>query len=86
MEALPWVRPMLRGKKIDMVIIGGHGKGLTKLLMGHVTAKVIAKTHCAVLVVEKYPTSPGIRRTADADRRGQQNNEEEIGVLPSPCR
>ncbi len=42
-----------REKNIDMVIIGGHGKGLTKLLMGHVTEKVIAKTHCAVLVVEK---------------------------------
>jgi nucleotide-binding universal stress UspA family protein len=37
---------------IDMIIMGGHGKGLTKLLMGHVTEKVIAKALCGVLVVE----------------------------------
>jgi len=40
-------------KDIDMIIIGGHGKGLSKLLMGHVTEKVIGQAHCAVLVVEK---------------------------------
>lgn len=40
-------------KDVDMIIIGGHGKGLTNLLMGHVTEKVIGKAHCAVLVIEK---------------------------------
>ena len=40
-------------KEVDMIIVGGHGKGLTKLLMGHVTEKVIGRAHCAVLVVEK---------------------------------
>lgn len=40
-------------KEVDMILIGGHGKGLTKLLMGHVTEKVIGKAHCAVLVIEK---------------------------------
>ncbi|HID69843.1 MAG TPA: universal stress protein [Desulfobacterales bacterium] len=40
-------------KNIDMIVIGGHGKGLTKLLMGHVTEKVIGRAHCAVLVIEK---------------------------------
>ncbi|MDU9047830.1 MAG: universal stress protein [Candidatus Electrothrix sp. Rat3] len=40
-------------KEVDMILIGGHGKGLSKLLMGHVTEKVIGKTHCAVLVLEK---------------------------------
>ncbi|XCN71843.1 MAG: universal stress protein [Candidatus Electrothrix aestuarii] len=40
-------------KQVDMILIGGHGKGLTKLLMGHVTEKVIGKAHCAVLVIEK---------------------------------
>jgi nucleotide-binding universal stress UspA family protein len=40
-------------KQVDMILIGGHGTGLTKLLMGHVTEKVIGKTHCAVLVVER---------------------------------
>jgi nucleotide-binding universal stress UspA family protein len=40
-------------KDADMILIGGHGKGLSKLLMGHVTEKVIGRAHCAVLVVEK---------------------------------
>jgi len=40
-------------KNVDMILIGGHGKGLSKLLMGHVTEKVIGRAHCAVLVVEK---------------------------------
>ncbi len=40
-------------KDVDMILIGGHGKGLSKLLMGHVTEKVIGRAHCAVLVIEK---------------------------------
>ncbi len=40
-------------KKVDMIIVGGHGTGLSKLLMGHVTEKVIGQAHCAVLVIEK---------------------------------
>lgn len=42
-----------REKDVDMILIGGHGKGLTKLLMGHVTEKVIGRSHCAVLVIEE---------------------------------
>jgi nucleotide-binding universal stress UspA family protein len=40
-------------KNVDLIVMGGRGKGLTKLLMGHVTEKVIGRSHCAVLVVEK---------------------------------
>ncbi len=40
-------------KDVDLILMGGHGKGLSKLLMGHVTEKVIGRAHCAVLVVEK---------------------------------
>jgi len=40
-------------KNVDLIVMGGRGKGLTKLLMGHVTEKVIGRAHCAVLVVEK---------------------------------
>ena len=40
-------------KNVDMIVIGGHGKGLTKLLMGHVTEKVIGRVQCSVLVVER---------------------------------
>lgn len=39
-------------KNVDMILVGGYGKGLTKLLMGHVTEKVIGKAHCAVLVLD----------------------------------
>jgi nucleotide-binding universal stress UspA family protein len=42
-----------RERNVDMILVGGHGKGLSKLLMGHVTEKVIGKAHCAVLVLEK---------------------------------
>lgn len=40
-------------KNVDLIIMGGFGKGFSKLLMGHVTERVIGKTHCAVLVIEK---------------------------------
>ena len=43
---------LAKENSVDMILIGGYGKGLTKLLMGHVTEKVIGKTHCAVLVVD----------------------------------
>lgn len=39
-------------KNVNMIVIGGHGKGLSKLLMGHVTEKVIGRVQCSVLVVE----------------------------------
>lgn len=42
-------------RNVDMILIGGHGKGLSKLLMGHVTEKVIGKANCAVLVLKKQP-------------------------------
>ncbi len=41
-------------KKVDMIVIGKHGrKGLAKALMGEVAAKVIAHASCKVLVVPK---------------------------------
>jgi len=41
-------------KKVDMIVIGRHGrKGLLKALMGEVAAKVIAQAPCKVLVVPK---------------------------------
>jgi nucleotide-binding universal stress UspA family protein len=42
------------GKKVDMIIIGRHGRtGLLKLLMGEVAANVIGNAPCKVLVVPK---------------------------------
>jgi nucleotide-binding universal stress UspA family protein len=39
--------------KVNMIVMGIHGrKGLTKLMMGSVTQKVIAHTPCSVLVVK----------------------------------
>jgi nucleotide-binding universal stress UspA family protein len=46
-------------KQVDMILIGGHGKGLSKLLMGHVTEKVIGQAHCAVLVLDKKKGEEG---------------------------
>lgn len=40
-------------KDVDLIFLGGHGRGLSKLLMGHVTEKVIGRSSCAVLVVER---------------------------------
>ncbi len=37
----------------DIIVMGGYGKELSKLLMGHVTERVIGKAHCAVLVIAK---------------------------------
>lgn len=40
-------------KKINMIVMGIHGRrGLKKLMMGSVTAKVLAHTPCSVLVVK----------------------------------
>ncbi len=47
------ITTIAREKDVDLILMGGHGKGLSKLLMGHVTEKVIGRAHCAVLVVEK---------------------------------
>jgi nucleotide-binding universal stress UspA family protein len=42
------------GKKVDMIIIGRHGRtGLLKVLMGKVAAKIIGHAPCKVLVVPK---------------------------------
>lgn len=42
------------GEKVDMIIIGRHGRtGLLKLLMGKVAANVIGHAPCKVLVVPK---------------------------------
>ncbi len=41
-------------KKVDMIIIGRHGrKGMAKVLMGSVAAKVIGNAFCNVLVVPR---------------------------------
>lgn len=41
-------------RKVDMIVIGRHGrKGLLKVLMGEVAAKVIGHAPCKVLVVPK---------------------------------
>ncbi|MDA8084145.1 MAG: universal stress protein [Nitrospiraceae bacterium] len=41
-----------KAKKVDMIVMGSHGRtGLTRLLMGSVTAKVIGHMPCKVLVV-----------------------------------
>jgi nucleotide-binding universal stress UspA family protein len=46
------IADLAREKKADIIIMGRYGRtGLTKLLMGSVTQRVIGHTPCAVLVV-----------------------------------
>ena len=41
-----------RAKKSDMIIVGGYGlSGVSKMIMGSTTERIIATTPCAVLVV-----------------------------------
>ncbi len=42
-----------RSEDAGMIVMGGHGRGVSRLLMGHVTEKVIGQAHCAVLVIER---------------------------------
>ncbi|MHB8880933.1 MAG: universal stress protein [Thermodesulfovibrionales bacterium] len=51
-EAWKLIVEEAQAKNIDMIIMGSHGRtGLSRLLMGSVTAKVIGHAHCKVLVV-----------------------------------
>jgi hypothetical protein len=51
-EAWKFIIEDARAHNIDMIIMGTHGRtGLTRLLMGSVTQKVIGHAHCKVLVV-----------------------------------
>ena len=41
-----------RDKKMDLIVIGTHGRsGLTHVLLGSVTEKIVRKSHCPVLTV-----------------------------------
>lgn len=45
------------GRKVDMIIMGSHGRtGLKRLLMGSVTARVIGHAPCKVMVVPSGDT------------------------------
>ena len=40
-------------KKVDLIVMGSHGRrGISRLLMGSVTERVIGHASCAVLVVK----------------------------------
>ena len=44
-----------REKDADMIIISTHGaKGLEKILLGSVTARVLKRAHCPVLITNPY--------------------------------
>jgi nucleotide-binding universal stress UspA family protein len=52
-EAFEVITKLSRKEKIDVIIIGSHGRtGLKRLLMGSVTEKVIGHAPCPVLVVK----------------------------------
>jgi len=52
-DAYEMIVDTAKKKKADVIVMGSHGRtGLTRLLMGSVTSRVIGHTPCAVLVVK----------------------------------
>lgn len=51
-EAYEVIVTLAREKKADIIVLGSHGRtGLSRLLMGSVTSRVIGHAPCPVLVV-----------------------------------
>ena len=51
-DAYEMIVEIARKKKADIIVMGSHGRtGLTRLLMGSVTSRVIGHAPCSVLVV-----------------------------------
>jgi nucleotide-binding universal stress UspA family protein len=52
-DAYEIIVDIAKKKKADIIVMGSHGRtGLTRLLMGSVTSRVIGHAPCAVLVVK----------------------------------
>ncbi|MDH4232374.1 MAG: universal stress protein [Nitrospirota bacterium] len=52
-DAYEMIVDISKKKKADIIVMGSHGRtGLTRLLMGSVTSKVIGHAPCSVLVVK----------------------------------
>jgi nucleotide-binding universal stress UspA family protein len=52
-DAYEMIVDIARKKKADIIVMGSHGRtGLTRLLMGSVTSRVIGHAPCSVLVVK----------------------------------
>ena len=52
-DAYEMIVDIARKKKADVIVMGSHGRtGLTRLLMGSVTSRVIGHTPCSVIVVK----------------------------------
>ena len=52
-DAYEMIVDISKKKKADLIVMGSHGRtGLTRLLMGSVTSRVIGHAPCAVLVVK----------------------------------
>jgi hypothetical protein len=51
-DAYEMIVDIAKKKKADVIVMGSHGRtGLTRLLMGSVTSRVIGHAPCSVLVV-----------------------------------
>jgi nucleotide-binding universal stress UspA family protein len=52
-DAFEMIVDIAKKKKADIIVMGSHGRtGLTRLLMGSVTSRVIGHAPCSVLVVK----------------------------------
>ena len=52
-DAYEMIVDIAKKKKADVIVMGSHGRtGLTRLLMGSVTSRVIGHAPCSVLIVK----------------------------------
>lgn len=55
----------VRDEGVDLLVVGSHGRtGLTKLLLGSVSAHAVCHAPCSVLVVKRPPASAGRKAPA----------------------
>jgi nucleotide-binding universal stress UspA family protein len=55
----------VRDEGVDLLVVGSHGRtGLTKLLLGSVSAHAVCHAPCSVLVVKRTAGSSGRRASA----------------------
>ncbi len=55
-QGIPFVEIIATAKKndVDMIVLGSHGRtGITHMMMGSVSEKVVRKAPCPVLIVRK---------------------------------
>ena len=69
-EAFEVIRDLAEDEKADLIVLGSHGrKGLSKVLMGSVTEKVVRMSPCPVLSLHGYKVKKAGRAKAKARKK-----------------